>query len=202
MVPPVGRRGRTRGLSQPGRRPTPGGGRRDGVGACGVLPSTRIVPGVRNRRQRTCEKHIACWHGSGAMSSAERARLMLHGDPQPRPALRPPDPRLADDRRPPRRRHHASPGYRRTRPPHLWLATIAVDGGPHVTGIGSVWHDGAFWFETGRSTRKGRNLERDPRCTLTVALREFDLVLDGQALGSPGCGPRTGHARSTRAASR
>jgi hypothetical protein len=44
-----------------------------------------------------------------------------------------------------------------------------------------MWHDGAFWFETGKTTRKGRNLARDPRCTLTLALREFDLVVDGQA---------------------
>ena len=44
-----------------------------------------------------------------------------------------------------------------------WLATINPDGSPHVTGIGGLWADGAFWFETDRGTRKGRNLARDPR---------------------------------------
>src|SRR3954465_5296781 len=62
-----------------------------------------------------------------------------------------------------------------------WLATIDADGSPHVTGIGAEWVDGAFWFETGRSTRKGRNLARDPRCTLSVATEEFDLVIEGTA---------------------
>jgi hypothetical protein len=62
-----------------------------------------------------------------------------------------------------------------------WLATIDADGRPHVTGIGAVWHHGAFWFETGKTTRKGRNLARDSRCTLTLALREFDLVVEGEA---------------------
>ena len=62
-----------------------------------------------------------------------------------------------------------------------WLATIDADGRPHVTGIGAMWHDGAFWFETGKTTRKGRNLARDPRCTMALALREFDLVVDGEA---------------------
>ena len=62
-----------------------------------------------------------------------------------------------------------------------WLATIDADGRPHVTGIGALWHDGAFWFETGATTRKGRNLARDPRCTLTLALLEFDLVVEGEA---------------------
>ncbi len=62
-----------------------------------------------------------------------------------------------------------------------WLATINADGSPHVTGIGAMWADGTFWFETGKETRKGRNLARDPRCTLSVAADEFDLVVDGDA---------------------
>jgi len=62
-----------------------------------------------------------------------------------------------------------------------WLATIDPDGRPHVTGIGALWVDGAFWFETGERTRKGRNLARDPRCTMTLATHEFDLVVEGTA---------------------
>ncbi|MGH3251100.1 MAG: pyridoxamine 5'-phosphate oxidase family protein [Trebonia sp.] len=62
-----------------------------------------------------------------------------------------------------------------------WLATINPDGSPHVTGVGALWADGYWWFETGRNTRKGRNLARDPRCTLSVAAREFDLVVEGDA---------------------
>lgn len=62
-----------------------------------------------------------------------------------------------------------------------WLTTINADGGPHVTGIGALWADGAFWFETGAETRKGRNLARDPRCVLSVALTEYDVVVEGAA---------------------
>ena len=62
-----------------------------------------------------------------------------------------------------------------------WLATINEDGSPHVTGIGGLWHDGTFWFVTGQSSRKGRNLARDPRCTLSLATDEFDLVVEGVA---------------------
>ena len=62
-----------------------------------------------------------------------------------------------------------------------WLATINADGSPHVTGIGALWVDGAFWFETGETSRKGRNLARDPRCTLSVATHDFDLVVEGEA---------------------
>jgi PPOX class probable F420-dependent enzyme len=62
-----------------------------------------------------------------------------------------------------------------------WLATISPDGSPHVTGVGALWADGCFWFETGKNTRKGRNLARDPRCALSVAAQEFDLVVEGEA---------------------
>src|SRR3954447_15069583 len=62
-----------------------------------------------------------------------------------------------------------------------WLATINADGSPHVTGIGAKWAHGTFWFETGEHTRKGRNLAADPRCSLSVATREYDLVVEGTA---------------------
>jgi hypothetical protein len=50
-----------------------------------------------------------------------------------------------------------------------------------VTGVGALWFDGTFWFETGDRTRKGRNLARDARCVLSVAVEEFDLVVEGAA---------------------
>jgi PPOX class probable F420-dependent enzyme len=62
-----------------------------------------------------------------------------------------------------------------------WLATLNRDGSPHVTGVGALWVDGSFWFETGETTRKGRNLARDPRCSLSVAGDDFDLVVEGEA---------------------
>jgi hypothetical protein len=47
--------------------------------------------------------------------------------------------------------------------------------------VGALWADGTFWFQTGGDTRKGRNLARDPRCTLSLATQEFDLVVEGEA---------------------
>jgi PPOX class probable F420-dependent enzyme len=62
-----------------------------------------------------------------------------------------------------------------------WLTTLNPDGSPHVTGVGALWADETFWFETGERTRKGRNLARDPRCALSVATHDFDLVAEGTA---------------------
>jgi len=62
-----------------------------------------------------------------------------------------------------------------------WLSTINADGSPHVNGVGALWADGCFWFETGQGSRKGRNLARDPRCVMSLATEEFDLVVEGEA---------------------
>jgi Pyridoxamine 5'-phosphate oxidase len=62
-----------------------------------------------------------------------------------------------------------------------WLATINPDGSPHLTGVGATWVDSAFWFQTGDRTRKAKNLARDPRCRLSVAVHDFDLVVEGDA---------------------
>ena len=76
---------------------------------------------------------------------------------------------------------HQAPGSGGPNRHTCWLATINDDGSPHVTGIGALWVDGDFWFESGRQTRKGKNIARDPRCTLSVATQDFDLVIDGEA---------------------
>jgi len=62
-----------------------------------------------------------------------------------------------------------------------WLATVNPDGSAHLTGVGAVWAEGVFWFQTGDRTRKARNLARDPWCTLSLAVHDFDLVVEGEA---------------------
>jgi Pyridoxamine 5'-phosphate oxidase len=62
-----------------------------------------------------------------------------------------------------------------------WLATTNPDGSPHLTGLGPQYLDGVFYFTTGETTRKARNLARDPRCTLGVSTEDFDLAVEGDA---------------------
>ena len=62
-----------------------------------------------------------------------------------------------------------------------WLTTINEDGSPHVTAVGALWLDGCFWFQTGSGTRKGRNVARDPRCSIAVSIRDADVVAEGEA---------------------
>lgn len=62
-----------------------------------------------------------------------------------------------------------------------WLSTVNEDGSPHVTAVGALWQDGSFWFQTGAGTRKGRNVARDPRCSIAVSIRDADVVIEGDA---------------------
>ncbi|HYK28515.1 MAG TPA: pyridoxamine 5'-phosphate oxidase family protein [Streptosporangiaceae bacterium] len=62
-----------------------------------------------------------------------------------------------------------------------WLSTVNEDGSPHVTAVGAIWVDGTFWFQTGAGTRKGRNVARDPRCSIAVSIRDSDVVIEGDA---------------------
>ena len=62
-----------------------------------------------------------------------------------------------------------------------WLATVNDDGSPHVTPVGALWLDGRFWFQTSAATRKGRNVARDPRCSIAVSIRDADVVIEGDA---------------------
>ena len=62
-----------------------------------------------------------------------------------------------------------------------WLTTINDDGSAHVTPVGALWLDGAFWFQTGAATKKARNVARDPRCSVSVSIRDADVVVEGDA---------------------
>jgi hypothetical protein len=62
-----------------------------------------------------------------------------------------------------------------------WLATVNEDGTPHVTAVGAIWLDGTFWFQTGAGTRKSRNVERQPRCSVALSIRDADVVIEGDA---------------------
>jgi hypothetical protein len=69
-----------------------------------------------------------------------------------------------------------------------WLSTVNEDGSPHVTAVGALWLDGTFWFQTGAGTRKGRNVARDPRCSIAVSIRDADVVIEGCASDRAGRG--------------
>jgi hypothetical protein len=62
-----------------------------------------------------------------------------------------------------------------------YLGTVRPNGLPHATGVGARWYDGDMYFTSGRGSRKSRNLAANPACTLAMHVRDYDLVLEGEA---------------------
>jgi nitroimidazol reductase NimA-like FMN-containing flavoprotein (pyridoxamine 5'-phosphate oxidase superfamily) len=64
----------------------------------------------------------------------------------------------------------------------FWLATIhASEARPHVMPLWGVWVDDAFYFSTGRKSRKGQNLAANPACTIANDDGEEAVIVEGAA---------------------
>lgn len=64
----------------------------------------------------------------------------------------------------------------------FWLATVyAGQARPHVMPLWGVWVDDAFFFSTGRTSRKGQNLAANSSCTVTNDDGEEAVIIEGNA---------------------
>jgi len=64
----------------------------------------------------------------------------------------------------------------------FWLTTIhASQGRPHVMPVWGVWLDDAFFFSTGRKSRKAQNLAANPACTVANDDGEEAVIVEGRA---------------------
>jgi PPOX class probable F420-dependent enzyme len=63
-----------------------------------------------------------------------------------------------------------------------WVATVRPDGRPHVMPVWGVWLDEQVWFSSSLGSRKARNLDAGPRCTLTTDDALNPVVVDGVAV--------------------
>jgi nitroimidazol reductase NimA-like FMN-containing flavoprotein (pyridoxamine 5'-phosphate oxidase superfamily) len=68
----------------------------------------------------------------------------------------------------------------------FWLATIhsadaAATPRPHVMPVWGVWLDDAFFFSTGRKSRKGENLAANAACTVTNDDGMEAVIVEGNA---------------------
>ena len=89
------------------------------------------------------------------MISARSGSRCRHGCNEPRRSVRPAADGLGRDRARLGEGITQAPGTGGPNRHTCWLATINADGTPHVTGIGALWDDGAFWFETGEHDAQG-----------------------------------------------
>ena len=66
--------------------------------------------------------------------------------------------------------------------PVVSLATVGLEGAPHVVPLWFVWPEDAMYVSTRQGSRSWRNAERDPRVALTVDLGRSWQELAGIAV--------------------
>ena len=64
---------------------------------------------------------------------------------------------------------------------NYWVSTTRPDGRPHAVAVWGVWWNDAFYFSTGRLSRKTRNLERNPACVVCTENAAEAVVVEGAA---------------------
>jgi hypothetical protein len=105
-----------------------------------------------------------------------------------------------DERKPPRAGRPNMPGYgivaenegegllpwswaaeRLAAARNYFLSTTRPDGRPHVMVVWGLWLDDAFWFSTGRQSRKAQNLAARPDCVVCPEGAEEAVIVEGVA---------------------
>ena len=97
--------------------------------------------------------------------------------PDAQPVARP----LTNDGREPTTRPWAEARERISQARWYWLGTLHPDGRPQIRPVLAVWVGGALYTTSSPQARKGRNLDRDGRCTVAVTADDMHLVLEGSA---------------------
>src|SRR6266516_3335808 len=64
---------------------------------------------------------------------------------------------------------------------NYWLATTLPNGRPHAAPVWGLWLDGAFYFSTDPSSRKGRNLAAGPELVVHLESGDDVAILEGTA---------------------
>ncbi|HEU0304716.1 MAG TPA: pyridoxamine 5'-phosphate oxidase family protein [Gaiellaceae bacterium] len=63
---------------------------------------------------------------------------------------------------------------------NYWLATTRPSGAPHAMPVWGLWLDGTVVFSTAPDSVKARNLDRDARAVIHVALGDDVVILEGE----------------------
>ena len=67
---------------------------------------------------------------------------------------------------------------------NYWVATVRADGRPHLMPVWGLWMDGAFYFSTGRQSRKAKNLATNSTCVICTENSAEAVIVEERA-GTP-----------------
>jgi hypothetical protein len=64
---------------------------------------------------------------------------------------------------------------------NYWICTARPDGRPHSIPVWGFWLDGAFYFGTGRTTRKAKNIAHNADLSVHLESGDDVVILEGTA---------------------
>jgi len=64
---------------------------------------------------------------------------------------------------------------------NYWITTVRPDGAPHTMVVWGLWYENAFYFSTGRRSRKARNLAVNSRCIVCTERADEAVIVEGEA---------------------
>lgn len=70
---------------------------------------------------------------------------------------------------------------RLTKSHNYLITTVRPDGRPHTMVVWGIWLDDAYYFSTGVTTLKARNLASNPNCVVCTENVEEAVIVEGQA---------------------
>lgn len=62
---------------------------------------------------------------------------------------------------------------------NYWLATVRPDDRPHAAPVWGIWVDDAFYFGTGKESRKARNLTANPAIIVHLESGDDVIIIEG-----------------------
>jgi hypothetical protein len=63
---------------------------------------------------------------------------------------------------------------------NYWICSTRADGRPHAAPVWGLWLDDVFWFSTGRTTLKARNLARNSAVVVHLESGDETVILEGE----------------------
>ncbi len=70
---------------------------------------------------------------------------------------------------------------------NYWVASVTPEGNPHAAPVWGIWVEDRFYFSTGASSRKGRNLAHNPEAVVHLESGDEAVILEGVVeAASPG----------------
>ena len=64
---------------------------------------------------------------------------------------------------------------------NYWLTTVGANGAPHTMPVWGIWLEGAYYFSTGATTRKARNLKQNTKCVVCNENAAEAVIVEGLA---------------------